>query len=232
MLKKYYKQILLILCFGILFVIIYYQYEEKKVYEVYISENLNREMQQLVVSLVQSNHLYQEILQEEEITKFQVHTLNTYTNHLIKSPQKYEDLAVRFNRMEPRATPNETAINAEKISHFFYVLRGNSSHTPDEDENEDDVIHELDNKPELKEKIKELQALNTLWAESAQRHIEGLTISKDGDVSFDNLAFIDHLDEYSLTNDYWVDLVKDLDQITNDYLIEKQIRSVDEILNQ
>lgn len=225
---KYYKQILTFsgLVIVILLIVLYNQYQENKIHEAYISNHVNSDMDTLVNAIIDNHNMYQEILGSEEITNHQLISLRRNNGYIRAIPQDYQYLAIQFNRLEPDKVYNETAGNAQKISGFFSDLGGREMYGLLDAEEMHDVFVELDSV--LKEKIEYFHELNSFWVEAVKKNITGVKETEKV-VEFSG-AIGSHYGEYSLSDDFWVDLVVDLDVNTRTYLDKHKILNIEELL--
>ncbi|WP_205600755.1 hypothetical protein [Gracilibacillus sp. YIM 98692] len=167
-------------------------------YEAYISVSVKNDMQQLVNAIVDSQKIYENILDEEVITKGDAYFLANNSGSVMKLYQKYDGLAKRFEHLEHGTTQNTTAGVAQEISAFFgEMIREESI----DSSNLDEIKIELND--DMKQKVMKLKELNSLWVSSVKNNVFGVT-DKQGDLVFNRQQFRNHYDEYSLSDDFWV----------------------------
>ncbi|QQK78970.1 hypothetical protein HUG20_02980 [Salicibibacter cibi] len=229
MINRDYKKILVGVvgfCIVVLFAFSYNQYNERKMYEANISQELNNDFHRLVTAMSHNQTYYVEILETEQVTKrhAQLLGLRTYNGDISRIKEEYERLAVEFERLEPRMIENDTAVNAIEIGSYFSELGDYQRPEPEE---LDDVLLELD--ADDREKIEHVKALNSVWLEAAERNVEGVTVEGDN-VNFDARRYHNYYGENSLSNEFWVDLLVDLDEETLRYLDQHNLSSIGERL--
>lgn len=112
-------------------------YQEKKMYEEYISIDVYNDMHALVASILESNKLYED---QGFITRYDAHKLRKNAYKILEIPQTYGSLASNFGRIESGMFQNETAEQVAQIGHFFFEMNG--SENIDED-HVNEVIFEL-----------------------------------------------------------------------------------------
>src|SRR5690625_2253858 len=120
----------------------YKLYQDKRMYEEYISIELNNDTGNLVRDIIESNELYKDILNKGNITRYEAERLkfNAYT--IQKFTQEYGFLAQNFERMKSNEFQNETASQVADIAYFYSEMNGE---TLIDGDNMDEVILVLDN---------------------------------------------------------------------------------------
>jgi hypothetical protein len=222
--KPNYKEILLGLCVVFLLLVSYNQYKDKKMYEAHISNIFNQNTQIMVTSIVDSHSIYMDILISEEITHRQIIQLSKYSRNILMVHQQNRQLAMEFNRLEPRMNTNEVGESATKIDIFYSNLIGDERVGPEELDN---TLFELDHS--LREKIEYLQDLNSAWLEVVQNNIIGVS-SNGGKFTFDVHEYQNHYGKNSISNNFWVELLVDMNTKTTDFLSKHNIYNVGELL--
>lgn len=207
-------------------VLIYFSYslyEDKKVYEEYISLEVDEDMSALAFAIIDSNELYKQILDRGVIANYEVDKLKKDAYTILEIPQKYGGLAFYFNRRTSEEFQNETAEQAAQIASFFSEMNKNEEI---DDDNMDEVT-ELNKR--MEEKIIQIQELNALWLSSLQKHVAGVK-DDGGAISFDSREFQNHYGKNSFSHDFWIDFVIDIDHKTKDYIYNSGIESFEDIL--
>lgn len=181
-------------------------------YEEYISVSVKNDMQELVNAIVDNQKKYENIMDDEVITKGDAYFLSNNSGIVMELYQKFDGLAKRFGRIEYGTTQNTTAGVAQDINAFFgEMIRGESV----DSSNLDDIKIELND--DMKQKIIKLKELNSLWVSSVKNNVFGV-MDKQGDLVFNTQQFRDHYGENSLSDNFWVNLVVDIDSDTQKYL--------------
>lgn len=227
MIKRYYKQILVLIGLIIATFVIYNQSQENKMYEAHISEEVNSDISSLVVAIVDNQNLYHEILNSNIITKKQLKWLWTNNHEIWTITQEFEFLTIKFNRLDQNLDRPKS--NGVEINSFLGEL-GSSKNIllrSLELEEMNDVIYELD--PDLKKKMIYIQELNSLWLEAIKENITGVTMTEEK-VRIDDDKFNTNFSENSISNDLWVNLVIDLDKKSKTFLDEYNIYNIKELL--
>jgi len=224
-LRRYYKNIFVVIMISFLIFITYSQYKNKIIYESHISSSLNNDVQRLVQSIIDNQEVYDQILKSQYVTKGDAYFLAHNHSSLFTISQKYEAIAKKFERIEGRTTQNLTAINVREISFYFNDMVKEDRLDMD---NKDDVIHELTN--DRKEIITQLRNLNVEWLQILKHHIYGVK-EDQGEYTFDSQVYRDHYGEHSISDDFWVKVVVGLDHKTKTYLNSQGFESIEEIVN-
>jgi hypothetical protein len=230
MIGRYYKQILTMssLVILILLFVIYNLQQENKMYEIYISKDVNNDMNDLVNAIVDNHNIYSEVLETGEITKHQLQLLERNNTHLLKIPQDYDNLAVfQFNRLDTGILFNEVAANASIISGFFSELGGPEMYRILFLDELHDVFIELDEN--LRGNIEDFKELNNFWLKSVKSNIPGIK-EVNGKLEF-NKSVHYYFGERSVLDDFWIDLIVDLNKETRSYLYEKEIYNIDQLVS-
>lgn len=81
----------------------------------------------------------------------------------------------------------------------------------------------------MKEKIIQLKELNSLWLSSVQKSVVGVT-EEQGEINFDSQEFRNYYGDHSLSHNFWVNLVVDLDYNTINYLDDHRFYNIEEVL--
>lgn len=225
MFKKKNQLLFTILLIIILLLVAYNQYQTKKMYEEHLSQTVSADMQTLVISIIKSDEIYKGILDKGNITRRDAESLRIYSYDILSIPQDYNGLALEFGRMGSREFQNKTADTAQEISHFFYKM--NEDIYVDE-KNLDEVICELND--EKSDVIHLLKELNSLWSEAVLKNVVGAS-DYNGHLEYDSEKFQDHYGDNSLTDDFWVDLIVDIDKSTREFLTIHELRTVNDIFN-
>lgn len=112
------------------------------------------------------------------------------------------------------------------MGHFFFKM--NEDVNIVDGKNLDEKILELNGEKEAI--IDRLKELNALWAKSVVKNVVGAT-DHNGELEFDSQEFQNHYGDNSLVDDFWVDLVMDLDKNTRDFLTKHKL-AVEDIVNE
>lgn len=209
----------------ILLLVAYNQYQTKKMYEEHLSQTVSADMQTLVISIIKSDEIYKGILDKGNITRRDAESLRIYSYDILSIPQDYNGLALEFGRMGSREFQNKIADTAQEISHFFYKM---NEDIYVEEKNLDEVICELND--EKTDVIHLLKELNSLWSEAVLKNVVGAS-DYNGNLEYDSEKFQDHYGDNSLTDDFWVDLIVDIDKSTREFLTTHELRTVNDIFN-
>ncbi|UCZ51477.1 hypothetical protein LGQ02_11370 [Bacillus shivajii] len=185
-------------------------YQEKKAYEAHISTELYSETNRVLNSLVENNEIYEEVLDKGKVSYYDAYKITQNHKRIADYTQKYQRLAVSFNRIESGETSGETVKNASVINTYF--LQQVETLTP---ENIEDTLFEIDN--DTKKKFQHLKALNKAWFQSAEEYVSGVSINENKFI-YDSQLFKAVYGEYRVSYDFWVNFVVNLDKVTEDYL--------------
>src|SRR5690625_2817412 len=94
-------------------------------------------------------------------------------------------------------------------------------------DNMDEVILVLDE--DMEEKIIYLEKLNSLWVTSLKRNVPGVT--NDGEkIVFDNLGVHEQYGDKSISNNFWVNLILDMEKNTGNFLADNRWLEINELL--
>lgn len=222
--KKKLRNLLVSLLIIFLLIYIYNLYQEKKMYEEYISIDIYNDMSTLVVSIIESYKLYENILEEEVITRGDADMLKFNAYNILEFPQHYGSVAFQFNRIKSGMFHNEAAENAAQIADFFSEMNGDEETNFD---NMDEVICEL-NEP-MRNKIVQLKELYLLWVDSVLKNVAG-TSGDNGEIEFDSDQFRSNYEDSIITDKFWVNLILDIDEDTRSYLNANELNSIEEVI--
>jgi len=193
-------------------------------YENYISVSVKNDMQDLANAIVDSQNIYVNILDEEVITKGDAYLMAHNSGILMELYQKYNGMAKRFGHIENRTTQNTTAGVAQEISAFFSgMIRKENI----DSSNLDDVQIKLNG--DMKQKVIKLKELNSIWLSSVKNNVFGV-MDKQGDLVFNTQQFRAHYGENILSNNFWVNLVVDIDSDTQKYLHDNSVFEIENVL--
>ncbi|WP_211202353.1 hypothetical protein [Salicibibacter cibarius] len=78
-------------------------------------------------------------------------------------------------------------------------------------------------------KIEHVKALNSVWLEAAERNVEGVTV-RNGKANFNARTYENYYGEDSISNDFWVDLLVELDEETLKFLKQRNVPNIGERL--
>ncbi|GGM41321.1 hypothetical protein GCM10011351_29380 [Paraliobacillus quinghaiensis] len=221
---KYYKSVLTVIVIAVLVFIGYSQYKEKKMYEEYISLSVKNDMQDLVNAIVDNERIYKNIIDEEVITKGDAYFLARNSGYMMELYQKYNGLAKIFERIEHGATQNTTGGTAQKIAAFFGEMIKEESI---DSSNLDEVKIELND--DMRQKIITIKELNSLWVSTVKDNVFGV-IDNEDDLVFNTQQFREHYGENSLSQQFWVNLVVDIEQNTQKFLWDNDLLDIDNVL--
>lgn len=213
-----------ILCSVLLLFLLYKQHDEKQKYESYLSQQLSNEISYLITELIRSDSVYKDILSSEKITKLQAMQLSNSSNTILTLSQKYEDFAVSIKRMDSDRMDHQTAISAQAIGRYFSAMLGPYQVEQNE---ADQILMILDSG--LRVKMEQLHALNTYWLSASEDDVAGVSL-KEGQTTFNTEQYHKKYGRNSISNDFWVDLVADLNTKTKVYLTENYIQNLEELL--
>lgn len=216
--KKYKIFLFAILPIILLSIIAFNQYKDKIMYEKYISQNVSADMHRLVRAIIKSDEIYVDILDKKSMTRGDADELKIYSYVLLEVPQDYGGLALVFNRRGKREFKNKTAGVAQKMGSFFFQM--NEDVDVVDGKNIDEKLFDLNSEKEAI--ISRLKELNDLWVKSVLKNVVGVT-EHNGKLQFDTRKFQKHYGDNSLADDFWVDLVMDLDKNTRDFLTKHQL---------
>jgi hypothetical protein len=202
-------KILIGLVIVILLITSYNLFQEKRMYEKQLSNELNSNMNRLIDAIILNNELYEEILVSENITKGNAQILEKTNERILEITQKYMNLAHDFERVSQRN--KKTAENANYISRFFMNMRGPTEVISNDQAEE--IVFVLD--PISRIKIEELQKLNATWIESIVNNIDSASMINE-EVSTQD--FSKYYGENSISDDFWVNFITDLERDTETFL--------------
>ncbi|SEQ29658.1 hypothetical protein [Piscibacillus halophilus] len=222
MIKKY-KPLLYIILIVILLLIVFKQHEEKSMYEKHISLELNNDIQSLTNGIISNYNILDEIINSGKITKQQAQLLTQYSKDIVLMVNKYENLAISFNRPDNSHFNNETFNQAQKIFSFFFSIKGRDDFALDE---MDETLIELDSK--LTKDIKTLMTLHHHWLEASENHIYGVTIM-DGYAEFQGNEYLNYYGDHSVTDLFWSDFIVELNEKTKIFLDQYEVNHIEEL---
>ncbi|HLQ97058.1 MAG TPA: hypothetical protein VK135_00070 [Candidatus Dormibacteraeota bacterium] len=222
--KKKLKNLLVFLLFITLLIYFYNLHQEKRMYEEYISIDIYNDMSTLVVSIIENYKLYENILEEEVITRGDADRLKWNAYNILEFPQHYGSVASQFNRIKSEVFHNETAETAAQIADFFSEMNGDEEADFD---NMDEVIYELNDV--MEDKMMQLKELNSLWVNSVFKNVAGTSGDK-GEIEFDSDEFRSNYEDNSVSDNFWVDLILDLDEDTRNFLTVNELNSIEEVI--
>lgn len=221
--EKYVK--LVVALFIIMLIYFNYNlYQEKEMYEEHISIDVSSDISNLVRAIIISNELYNKILDEGNITRYDAERLKMNAYTIQEVSQSYGNLAIKFKRIRSDEFHNESAEQAAQIASFFSKM--NKKNTIDQD-NMDDMIVELDDK--MEEKIIQLKELNALWLDPVKKSIPSIP-DKDKQ---EDLSLLENYNQYgnkSLSQDFWINLVIGIDENTRSFLRKSNLNSINSVL--
>ncbi|UCZ51618.1 hypothetical protein LGQ02_12155 [Bacillus shivajii] len=230
MIKNNYKKLLLCIVIFLFVFICFNFYQDKRMYERQLSQDLDNEMVRLINAIVDNEKLYKNILSSGQMTNGQVYDLHRNYNLIIEYAQKYERLAIQFGYIDRSEVTNNTAGSANAIETFVNSFKNHSVYPLKEQEESDEVVIQLS--VELKEKIEQIRKLNSVWIEAADKNIAGITRLDSDVVKFDSNLFREYYGSHSISNDFWVNFVLDLDEGTMDVLSHVGVIDMRELLEE
>src|SRR5690625_329507 len=216
--KKYKIFLFAILPIILLSIIAFNQYKDKIMYEKYISQHVSADMHRLVRAIIKSDEIYVDIIDKTSMTRGDADEVKIYCYVLLEVPQDYGGLALAFSRRGKREFKNKTAGVAQKMGSFFFQM--NEDVDVVDGKNIDEKLFDLNSEKEAI--ISRLKELNDLWVKSVLKNVVGVT-EHNGKLQFDTRKFKKNYGDNSLTDDFWVDLVMDLDKNTRDFLTKHQL---------
>ncbi|QHE52418.1 hypothetical protein [Pontibacillus sp. HMF3514] len=174
-------------------------------------------MQELVNAIVDSQKIYRKILDIEVITKGDAYFLTKNSGNVMVLYQKNNGLAKRFELINHRSTQNKTAGAAQDISAFFgEMIREESI----DSSNFGEVSIKLNT--DIKQKVIKLKELNSLWVSSVKDNVFGVTKKQDN-LIFNTQQFREHYGENSLSDEFWVNFIMDIESNTQKYLQDSDL---------
>lgn len=223
--KTKYKIFIASICFVILLGVAYKQYEEKKLYEEYVSHQINGEVQRLVIAIDHSLNIYEEIIDTGKLKKGDASTISIYSRDILSIPQELHSVGLQLQRIETGtfSTTENIAKTAQTISPFFMEMIGYDYLEMDEI---DDVLFVLENDPNMRKKIEHLHELYELWSSVVKNNL-----NFNEEEPRTNGARKQYKD-ISVKNKEWAHLVIQLDEATQQFFYEKNIDSIDDLLNE
>ena len=220
--KTKYKIFIAGICFVILLGVAYQQYEEKKLYEEYVSHQINGEVQRLVIAIEHSLNIYEEIIDTGELKKGDASTISIYSRDILRIPQELYSVGLQLQRVETDSfsTTENIAKTAQTISPFFMEMIGYDYLEMDEI---DDVLFVLENDLNMRRKIEHLHELYASWS-----GVVKYNFNNEGEQGTDgawNRNKVIHVKDKE-----WVHLVLQLDEATQQFFHEKNIDSIGDLL--
>ncbi|MFN7253557.1 MAG: hypothetical protein ACK4M9_22705 [Anaerobacillus sp.] len=209
MIKKSYMKIINGLIIVILLITSYNLFQEKRMYEKQLSNVLNSDMIRLIDAIILNDKVYEEIIVSGNITKEIAQVLEKTNERIVEITQKYMNLAHDFGRVSQMN--KKTAENANYISRFFMNMRGPTEVLSNDQAEE--IVFVLD--PISRTKIEDLLKLNATWIESIVNNIHSAQMINE-EVSTQD--FRKYYGENSITDDFWVNFITDLEQNTETFL--------------
>ena len=220
MFKQYFKQIMCILI--LIFVLVFgmKQYYDKKMYEEYISHVITNNTQDLIIGIMETHDIYDQIINNKELTSQQLNLLITYNYNILQSFQYNLGLSQQFGLTEEEKEKIKNDLH--EIGKFLIQLNNNL-----EVKKLDKEVLELD--LILKDQLTHINELNKRWLNSLYTNIEEL--DKNGDeYVFNSLQFQKQHGDSMISNHIWINLLNDLSAIHKGYLIENDLYSISEVL--
>lgn len=209
--KKNYKLILVSLFICLLLFISYNQYQDKKMYEIYISKILTTDLTLLARDIVENDAIYDYILKTEEITKIQADYLAKSNDNIMLTIQEYAHVAVDFKRIKQGFEYNDTSANTQKIALFFNHWEDHRG------------VQAIKLDSELRNVITHFQMINSKWIDVIKNNgwfvVESDIVNYSSEIS----------QPLSLTNDLWLDLLIGLEEETTNYLSENNLNNIEEL---
>lgn len=217
---KQIKIILLSLVVVVFFVYAINQYLEKQRYESYLSIQVANDFSRLSSSVINNEKMYNEILQSGTISLQEV--MNLYHNNyeIVRIAQEYQNFAIDLRRLGRDEVNNSPSLNASDIAWFFQRLIWNIAE-------EEGIEHSIEQFPyalgreenysldeEFLEKITVVNELNKRWVHVIETYVEG---AKELSTSNPDVYFDKYRDS-AIKDDYWIDVVLQMDIETEDYL--------------
>ncbi|WP_416151728.1 hypothetical protein ACM26V_12445 [Salipaludibacillus sp. HK11] len=225
MLKKHYKLIFSGTVIIILLFVINQQHQEKKLYEQYISQNMNYEIKKLVKGIVESYNIFDEILDSGDITNRQAKLLISFSKDIVNMTEELERKAISLERLNHSEFNNVTYGNTLRIFSFFSNLDADKYYDIGK---LDDIHTTLDSS--LYEKIKFLKELYFLWILVVEDSLIGVIITEE-DIQLSVSEYNSNFDSDSVSNNFWIDLLVEFDEKTNAFLNKYEIDNIKEKLN-
>lgn len=71
--------------------------------------------------------------------------------------------------------------------------------------------------------------MNSVWVDAVLKNVAGVT-DVNGEINVDSQDFRNHYGYNSLSHDFWVNLVINLDKNTRGYLNDNKLKSIEEVL--
>ncbi len=194
------------------------QFKENQMYESYIFNNVSNNTQETLNSIVQIDQIFKEILENDRITKDQVHLLETYYSSILFSYQRNSNLANQFNRRVE--SDSESVKNSlRSISNFFEKIEKESFKSEDES---------IAITSALRGKMFKLKELNGLWIKDAMK-IKG--VKQEGSkVVFNSKQYRNYYENRSINNEFWVDLLKDINKSYEVYIDKHNLIDIKSLL--
>ena len=194
------------------------QFKENQMYESYIFNNVSNNTQETVNSIVQIDQIFKEILENDRITKDQVHLLETYYSSILFSYQRNSNLANQFNRRVE--SDSESVKNSlRSISNFFEKIEKESFKSEDES---------IAITSALRGKMFKFKELNGLWIKDAMK-IKG--VKQEGSkVVFNSKQYRNYYENRSINNEFWVDLLKDINKSYKVYIDKHNLIDIKSLL--
>ncbi|WP_163537366.1 hypothetical protein [Gracilibacillus sp. YIM 98692] len=224
MVKRYFKQILFLIILIAVLVFGVKQYHEKKMYEEYISHVITNNSQELIEGIVQTNTIYDESLDNNELTSQQLKLLSMYSTDILQDFQYNLGLAQQFSLYAGDGDTEKIKEDLQEIDQFYNHLLNNELKTRESE----GMVYELD--PTLKEKLTHINELNKLWLDSIYTDIE--EVSKHGDeFVFNTRQFQEKHGNNTISSRIWIDILIELSEIHKDYLNNNELFSISEVLN-
>src|SRR5699024_478587 len=94
-------------------------------------------------------------------------------------------------------------------------------------DNMDEVIYELNDV--MEDKMMQLKELNSLWVNSVFKNVAGTSGDK-GEIEFDSDEFRSNYEDNSVSDNFWIDLILNLDEDTRNFLTENKLNNIDEVI--
>ncbi|MCZ0701677.1 hypothetical protein J2T56_000115 [Natronobacillus azotifigens] len=219
---KQIKIILLSLVVVVFFVYAINQYLEKQRYESYLSMQVENDFSRLSSSVINNEKMYNEILQSGTISLQEV--MNLYHNNyeIVRIAQEYQNFAIDLRRLGRDEVNNSPSLNASDIAWFFQRLIWNIAEEEGIEQSIEQFPYALGREEnysldeEFLEKITVVNELNKRWVHVIEIYVEGAKelSNANSDVYFDKYR------DHAIKDDYWVDVVLQMDIETEEYLKE------------
>ena len=81
----------------------------------------------------------------------------------------------------------------------------------------------------MRQKIITIKELNSLWVSTVKDNVFGV-IDNEDDLVFNTQQFREHYGENSLSEQFWVNLVVDIEQNTQKFLWDNDLIDIDNVL--